>query len=60
MKNANVFVDVDLTLVDGNGRLLNGAREALERLKSEGCHLFLWSTCGADYCPKNSRSSPSN
>ena len=29
MKNANVFVDVDLTLVDANGKLLSGAREAL-------------------------------
>jgi hypothetical protein len=25
MKNANVFVDVDLTLVDANGELLAGA-----------------------------------
>ena len=46
MKNANVFVDVDLTLVDANGRLLDGAREGLQRLKDEGCHLFLWSTVG--------------
>ncbi len=52
MKNANVFIDVDLTLVDANGQLLSGAREALSRLKEEGCHLFLWSTCGADYCRK--------
>jgi hypothetical protein len=29
MKNANVFVDVDLTLVDANGKLLDGAREGL-------------------------------
>jgi phosphoglycolate phosphatase-like HAD superfamily hydrolase len=50
MKNANVFIDVDLTLVDSNGKLLAGAREGLERLKEKGCHLFLWSTCGADYC----------
>jgi hypothetical protein len=41
MKNANVFVDVDLTLVDANGKLLDGARQGLERLKAEGCHLFL-------------------
>ena len=27
MKNANVFVDVDLPLIDANGRLLDGARE---------------------------------
>ena len=50
MKNANVFIDVDLTLVDANGRLLDGAREALKRLRHAGCHLFLWSSCGADYC----------
>jgi hypothetical protein len=52
MKNANIFVDVDLTLVDENGRLLSGAREALVRLRDRECHLFLWSTCGADYCRK--------
>ncbi len=52
MKNANVFVDVDLTLVDANGKLLAGAKEALVRLKDAGCHLFLWSTVGADYCRK--------
>jgi hypothetical protein len=52
MKNANVFVDVDLTLVDANGKLLEGARERLRILKDAGCHLFLWSTCGAEYCRK--------
>jgi len=52
MKNANVFVDVDLTLVDANGKLLDGAREGLKKLKDKGCHLFLWSTCGAEYCRK--------
>ena len=52
MKNANIFVDVDLTLVDANGKLLEGAREALQKLREEGCHLFLWSTCGAEYCRK--------
>jgi hypothetical protein len=52
MKNANVFVDVDLTLVDANGRLMEGALEGLNRLRDAGCHLFLWSTCGADYCRK--------
>jgi hypothetical protein len=50
MKNANVFVDVDLTLVDANCRLLDGAREGLKQLKEKGCHLFLWSTCGAEHC----------
>lgn len=52
MKNANIFVDVDLTLVDGQGRLLDGAREALQRLRDEGCHLFLWSSVGVDYATK--------
>ena len=52
MKNANIFVDVDLTLVDANGKLLEGARAALQELRDEGCHLFLWSTGGADYCRK--------
>jgi hydroxymethylpyrimidine pyrophosphatase-like HAD family hydrolase len=52
MKNANIFVDVDLTLVDANGKLMEGAQEALQKLRDKGCHLFLWSTCGADYCRK--------
>ena len=52
MKNASVFVDVDLTLIDANGKLLDGAKEALKRLQDEGCHLFLWSTGGSDYCRK--------
>ena len=52
MKNANIFIDVDLTLVDANGQLPNGARQGLAALKDKGCHLFLWSTCGADYCRK--------
>jgi hypothetical protein len=49
MKNANIFVDVDLTLVDANGQLLDGAHEGLQRLKDAGCHLYLWSTVGAAY-----------
>lgn len=52
MKNANVFVDVDLTLIDANGKLLPEAREALLALKAAGGHLFLWSSVGADYCRK--------
>jgi hypothetical protein len=52
MKNANVFIDVDLTLVDANGKLLPGANEALGKLRAKGCHLFLWSTNGADYARK--------
>jgi len=55
MKNANIFVDVDLTLVDANGGLLAGAPEALTKLKAKGCHLFLWSTNGAEYAQKVAR-----
>ena len=55
MKNANVFVDVDLTLVDAQGKLTNGAREALSRLKDRGCHLFLWSTVGMEYAKSTAR-----
>jgi hypothetical protein len=52
MKNANIFIDVDLTLVDAQGYLLVGAREALERFVAKGCHLFLWSSVGVDYAKK--------
>jgi phosphoglycolate phosphatase-like HAD superfamily hydrolase len=55
MKNANIFVDVDLTLVDANRNLLGGATEALTKLKDKGCHLFLWSTNGAEYAQKVAR-----
>jgi hypothetical protein len=52
MKNVNVFVDVDLTLVDAYGRIVPGAVEGLRHLKEAGCHLNLWSLGGADYCRK--------
>lgn len=52
MKNANIFVDVDLTLVDSNGRLLDGAGDALRKLQASGSHLYLWSSVGADYARK--------
>jgi hypothetical protein len=55
MKNANIFVDVDLTLVDANRNLLAGATEALAKLKEKGCHLFLWSTNGMDYAQRIAR-----
>ena len=55
MKNAYFFVDVDLTFVDANKNLLAGATEALTKLKDKGCHLFLWSTNGADYAQKVAR-----
>lgn len=50
MRNVNVFVDVDLTLVDHLGVLLPNAVEAIQILYDGGCHLFLWSTGGAAYC----------
>ncbi len=55
MKNANIFIDVDLTLVDQNLRLIEGAREAMAKLCERGCHLYLWSTGGAEYCQKVAR-----
>lgn len=50
MKNVNIFVDVDLTLVNEHQRLLPNAVEGLLTLREAGCRLFLWSTGGADYC----------
>jgi hypothetical protein len=50
MRNVNVFVDVDLTLVDHDGALLPGAADAMRWLHDGGCHLFLWSTGGCQYC----------
>ncbi len=47
--STNIFVDVDLTLVDAEGQMLDGAREALVKLRVGGCTLFLWSAAGADY-----------
>jgi hypothetical protein len=55
MKNANIFVDVDLTLVDTNRNLPAGATEALTKLKEKSYHLFLWSTNGSDYAQKIAR-----
>lgn len=55
MKNANIFVDVDLTPVDINRNLLAGVTEALAKLKQKGCHLFLWSTNGSDYAYRIAR-----
>jgi phosphoglycolate phosphatase-like HAD superfamily hydrolase len=52
MKNANIFVDVDLTLVDANLNLVAGAEEGLAKLKDKGCHLFLWSTNGTEYAQR--------
>src|SRR4051794_38768266 len=50
MRNVNVFVDVDLTLVDERGLILPDAAAAMRLLYDAGCHLFLWSTGGGEYC----------
>ena len=50
MRNVNVYVDVDLTLVDERGVLLPDAAAAIWALYDAGCHLFLWSTGGGEYC----------
>jgi hypothetical protein len=48
MKNVNIFVDVDLTLIDEREVLMSGAVEALRKLKARGCHLYVWSTRGVE------------
>lgn len=50
MRNVNIFVDVDLTIVDHQGILLPHVAEAMHTLYDAGCNLFLWSTGGATYC----------
>jgi predicted HAD superfamily phosphohydrolase YqeG len=55
MKNVNIFVDVDLTLVDAFGRPLENAAQGVRRLKAAGCHLFLWSTGGREYAESVAR-----
>lgn len=50
MKNVNVYVDVDLTLIDHRGVMLPNAVAGVISLHAAGCHLFLWSTGGSDYC----------
>ncbi len=55
MKNVNIFVDVDLTLVDAFGKPIEGATAGVRRLKAAGCHLFLWSTGGGEYAESVAR-----
>src|ERR1700722_9245120 len=50
MRNVNIYVDVDLTLVDHQGVFLPNAVEAMHALYDAGFHLFVWSTAGAAYC----------
>jgi hypothetical protein len=45
----NVSIDVDLTLIDKDGQLLPGAKEAVVKLKSADCNITLWSLAGAEY-----------
>jgi hypothetical protein len=40
MKNANVFVDVDLTLVDANGKLLEERAKGCEYSKTRAAIFF--------------------
>ena len=37
MKNANIFVDVDLTLVDQSQQLIPGVAGPLAKLRQRGC-----------------------
>lgn len=49
MRTPNIFIDVDLTLIDESGNLIPGAREGLKALKDAGCKLYLWSAGGENY-----------
>jgi hypothetical protein len=42
----NIYFDVDYTLIDGDGDLRPGVREAFELLAGDGHLLFLWSGLG--------------
>ena len=42
----NVFFDVDYTLIDGDGGLRPGVREAFTELKELGHDIYLWSGLG--------------
>ena len=50
MKNVNIFIDVDYTLVDHLGRLMPGVADGLRLLRESGCTIYLWSTGGRAYC----------
>jgi phosphoglycolate phosphatase-like HAD superfamily hydrolase len=55
LKNVNIFVDVDLILVDGSGKPIDGAAAGVRRLKEAGCHLYVWSTGGREYAESVAR-----
>ena len=42
----NVFFDVDLTIIDGDGTLRPGVVECFDGLRRAGHHIFLWSGLG--------------
>ena len=44
-----VFIDVDRTVIDGEGKLREGAVKSIDEIKAAGCSLTLWSSAGADY-----------
>jgi hypothetical protein len=50
-----VCIDVDLTVVDLDGKLLPGVVQNLQSLKERGCELILWSYGGAEYAEKVAR-----
>lgn len=50
-----VCIDVDLTVVDLDGKLLPGVVQNLQALKTRGCELILWSYGGAEYAEKVAR-----
>src|ERR1017187_4361432 len=45
----NVSIDVDLTLIDEEGCLLPGAKEAIAKIQAADCKITLWSLAGAEY-----------
>lgn len=45
----SVCIDVDLTLIDRDGKLLPGGKEALSKFRGAGFSLTLWSLAGVEY-----------
>lgn len=50
MKNITIYIDVDLTLIDHNGEIIDGAVNMVRKLSEEDTRLYLWSTAGKEYC----------
>ncbi len=51
----NISIDVDGTLLEASEQPASDIREHLQRLKSQGHHLQLWSTGGADYALRKAK-----